>query len=351
MLSPSLPSADPADTADAVDPGLDRRVAQLTAGADNHSAFLTLNEGTEYFETPGVDGFVAYRPTGWLRVQFGGVVAAADDRSRLLEAFLADTCASRQRAMAVQLTPADVDTFRLHGYRINQLGSSYALDLSRQSLAGKHFVQLRNKISRARRAGVRVAEVGVDRPESAELSAQLAELDRQWLAGKGAHELAVLIGERSGPADRFRRLFVAERDGTVLGYISYSPVPGSRPGWLHDLTRRRPDAPPGVMELIVADTIDRLRREAGDGEPGWLHFGFTPFTGLDERHRVPGGSPAVDSVVGLLARHGAKLYPAADQVAYKLKWRPHLVQPDYLAFHGRPSIGAVGRLLRLTRVM
>ena len=79
------------------------------------------------------------------------------DRDRLLGAFLADTRASGQRAMAVQLTPADVDTFRRHGYRINQLGSSYALDLSRQSLAGKHFVQLRNKISRARRAGVLVA--------------------------------------------------------------------------------------------------------------------------------------------------------------------------------------------------
>ena len=62
-------------------------------------------------------------------------------------------------------------------------------------------------------------------------------------------------------------------------------------------------------------------------------------------------SPAVDHIVGLLARRGGKLYPAADQVAYKLKWRPHLIQPDYLAFQGRPSVGALARLLRLTRVI
>ena len=135
-------------------------MAQLAAHADNHSAFLAVNRDTEHFEIPDVDGFVAYRRSGRLRVQFGGVVAATDRRSRLLSAFLADTRVSGQRAMAVQLTPADVDTFRRHGYRINQLGSSYALDLSRHSLAGKHFVQLRNKISRARRAGVLVAEVG-----------------------------------------------------------------------------------------------------------------------------------------------------------------------------------------------
>ena len=186
---------------------------------------------------------------------------------------------------------------------------------------------------------------------TAQLAGQLAELDRQWLSGKGSHELAFMIGERSGPADRCRRLFVAEQDGEVLGYVSFSPVHGPRPGWLHDLTRRRPDAPPGVMELIVSETIERLRREAGRAGPGWLHFGFTPFVGLDEQHRIAGGSKTVDRAIGLLARHGEKLYPAADQVAYKLKWRPHLVQPDYLAFHGRPSIGAVGRLLRLTRVI
>ncbi len=260
--------------------------------------------------------------------------------------------------MAVQLTPLDVDTFRRHGYRINQLGSSYALDLGRQTLAGKHFVQLRNKISRARRAGVVVVEVGVDRPMSPELAAQLTDLDRQWLGAKGSHvhELDFMIGERGGPADRFRRLFVAERDGQVLGYISYSPVYGSRPGWLHDLTRRRPDAPPGVMELIVAETMDRLRAggvaPGSSARPGWLHFGFTPFTGLDDEHRVADSrSPVVDAVIRLIAQHGEKLYPAADQVAYKLKWRPHLVQPDYLAFHGRPRLGAIWRLLRLTRVI
>jgi lysylphosphatidylglycerol synthetase-like protein (DUF2156 family) len=344
-LSPNLPSAE------RIDPLLDRRVAQLAAHADNHSAFLAVNQGTEYFQIPTVDGFIAYRRSGRLRVQFGGVTAAPAHRDRLLRAFLADTWASGHRAMAVQLTPADIGTFHRHGYRINQLGSSYALDLERQSLAGKHFVQLRNKISRARRAGVCVREIGVDAPLSPELADRLAVLDRQWLDTKGSHELAFLIGERNGPADGFRRLLVAERDGLPQGYISFSPVYGSRPGWLQDLTRRSPDAPPGVMELILAEMIDRLRHEAGAEPPGWLHFGFTPFVGLAEQHRVPGGSATVDTVIDLLARRGARLYPAADQVAYKLKWRPQSVEPDYLAFHGRPSIAAVWRLLRLTRVI
>ena len=51
--SPSLLSADRSD------PELDRRVAQLAAHADNHSAFLAVNTGTLYFEIPGLDGFIA----------------------------------------------------------------------------------------------------------------------------------------------------------------------------------------------------------------------------------------------------------------------------------------------------
>lgn len=346
--APLLAAAPPVDAA-----GL------LARYADNPSAFLALNSQIITFAVPGIDGFIAYRQAGRrVRIQFGGVFASPGEQDRLLRAFLDDSRAARARVVAVQLVQSDAECFRRNGYRINQMGSSYALELSRFSLAGKHFVQLRNKISRARRAGVEVVEIGVDMPASAGLSAQLAAIDREWLESKGSgvQELAFLIGERGGPADPMRRLFVAVQDGRPIAYVSYSPVYGSRPGWLYDLSRRIPAAPPGVMELILATTVDRLRSETlshtGVSVPGWLHFGFTPFTGLDPAHRISrAASRTIDAVVGALARYGNALYPAADQVAYKLKWQPHLVAPDYLAFHGRPRLSSVWGLLRLTRVI
>ena len=55
-----------------------------------------------------------------------------------------------------------------------------------------------------------------------------------------------MVGERGGAAGAMRRMFIAtDADGHVLGYITFSPVYGRRSGWLHDLSRRRPDAPPG----------------------------------------------------------------------------------------------------------
>ena len=142
-----------------------------------------------------------------------------------------------------------------------------------------------------------------------------------------------------------RRLFVAQdAQGEPLAYVSFSPTWGPQSGWLHDLSRRRPDAPPGALEHVVVTAVERFRSEGA----GFLHFGFTPFTSLDERHEQPGASALVRRVVGLLATHGRHVYPAADQLAYKAKWGLDVVQPQYVAFDGRPSVRAVWDLLRLT---
>jgi lysylphosphatidylglycerol synthetase-like protein (DUF2156 family) len=195
-----------------------------------------------------------------------------------------------------------------------------------------------------------VAEVGVDIEPSADLDAQLDVIDSDWLRSKGRHvkKLAFMVGERGGPAAKLRRLFVASgSDGFILGYITFSPVYGRHAGWLHDLSRRLSTAPPGTMEVIIAAAIERFRA-AG---VAYLHFGLTPFTKLSDDHELSGRSAIAARVIRLLAAHGEKVYPAADQVAYKHKWVPDLVQPEYVAFSHGVSLGAVWSLLRLTNAV
>lgn len=320
----------------------------LARHAHNPSAFLALNQDTKHFRIPGFDGLIAYRPAGRRTlVQLGGVFAAPPDQETLLAAFLRSAATQRRRVVTVQLTDQDTELYARHGFTVNQLGANYARTLSDFSLAGKKHMQLRNKVSRARRAGVQVAEVGVDLAASSALEEQLAALDAVWLRAKGRHvkELAFLVGERGGPAASLRRLFVARSaDGKVLAYVSFSPAYGRRAGWLHDLSRRDPAAPPGALELVVVSAVERFRAEGA----GHLHFGFTPFTGLAAEHEIPGGSRVAGRIVQLLASHGSAVYPAADQLAYKQKWGPDLVQPEYVGFSGGVRPGAVWSLLRLT---
>ncbi|PAZ09971.1 hypothetical protein CLM62_43630 [Streptomyces sp. SA15] len=313
----------------------------LAEHSDNPSSFLALNSGNEYFRDDRFDGACAYRRSGGYVFQFGGPFTAPEHRARLLDSFVQE---AGPRLVAVQLQRADAELYAGHGFTVNQIGASYAVDLSRFTLRGSRFVRLRNKISRARRAGLEVAEVQHDDDCS-----ELDRLDDTWLRDKGRHvkELRFLVGQRTGPLQRHRRLFVGRIDGTAVGYITYSPVYGSRPGWLHDLSRRLPDAPPGVMEALNATAMERF---VGDGAD-WLHFGFTPFTGLDDAHELPGASRRFTRFARLLADRGQAIYPAASQLEYKEKWAPHAVLPEYIAFLGRPRIGAVWRLLRATNAV
>lgn len=313
--------------------------AAVAEHADNPSAFLALNTGNSYFTVPGLDGVVAYRRSGRHLVVFGAPFGR--DRTALLAAF---TAHARGRVVAVQAQESDVDLYVDAGYTVNQVGASYAVSLAAFTLRGSRFVRLRNKISRATRAGLVVAEV-----PHPEWHARMIALDEEWLRGKGKHAkpLEFLVGEHGGPMQECRRLFVGVLDGELAGYISYSPAYGTRPGWLHDLSRRHPAGPPGVLEAINARAIATFRAE---GVP-WLHFGFTPFTGLSESVEPATASRWFRWLVGQLGRRGAAVYPAATQLAYKQKWAPHAVLPEYVAFSGGASLNGFLQIFRAANAL
>lgn len=314
------------------------------ANSANPSAFLALNEGNRYFTSPGAEGVIAYRRTGRCLVQFGGPFAPEGDYARLLGDFVAHTRAERLRLVGIQLQRADAERYAEQGFTVNQIGASYAVGLADFTLRGTRFMRLRNKISRSLRGGLTVREA-----EASEWEDAMRRLDASWLVSKGKHAkpMEFLVGQHGGEVQKHRRLFVGVIDGELAGYISYSPVYGDRAGWLHDLSRRRPDGPPGVAEAINKYAIEAFRNEG----TGWLHFGFTPFTGLDAQHEVPGHSAAFRWLVHKLWERGDSVYPARTQLAYKEKWAPDVVTPEYIAFRGRASLISFAQVFRAANAL
>lgn len=319
--------------------------ALLRAHADHPSAFLAVNSGTSHFRGRTVPGLIAHRTGRRQAVQFAGPFAAAPDRGALLDEFLAALAARphRPRLTAVQLRREDIALYAARGFAVNQIGSSYGIDLSRFRLAGKALAKVRQNVSRARREGVEVTEVLPGDPDG---GAALEAIDAEWLRAKGRHvkELTFLVGERGGPGAGLRRTFLARHRGRTVAYITYSPVWGSRPGLLYDLTRRSRAAPVGTIELINLTALQRFQEEGA----GWLHLGLTPFAGLDADHEPPCSSRALTRIVGLLGEHGRLVYPARSQEAFKRKWAPHAVEPEFAAFQGGVRLPAVWHLLRTT---
>lgn len=307
--------------------------------SENPSAFLAMSQGTSAFTVPGLDGIIAYRRAGRYLVQFGGPFAAPDDYAPLLDRFVAHAHEQDLEVVGAQLQRADAEVYADRGFTVNQFGASWVVHLPDFTLRGTRFMRMRNKISRAYRAGLHVSEVSAD-----QLSEAIEYIDGVWLRSKGeeARQLEFLVGQIGGPAQEHRRLFVGTIDSKPVGYISYSPVYGSRAGWMHDLSRRVPDDTPGLMEAINSHVIEILRAEGAQ----WLHFGFTPFTGLAQTNELPGHSPAFQWLMHFLWAEGAALYPAQTQLAYKQKWAPEAPIPEYVAFDGQASLSAFAHIFR-----
>ncbi|GAA2260191.1 DUF2156 domain-containing protein [Streptomyces atrovirens] len=308
--------------------------------ADHPSAFLAVNAGTRHYRSDTVPGIVAHLPGRRHHIQFAAPFAPPSARGDLLDDYLRQL--GRGTVLtAVQLRREDLPLYVRRGFAANQAGSSYGIDLGRFTLRGKPLAKIRQNVSRARREGVTVVEAAPGDPAGRR---DLDGIDRAWLRDKGRHvkELSFLIGERGGPGGPLRRTFLARRHGTTVAYITYSPVWGSRPGWLYDLTRRSPRAPVGTIELI---NLTALTAFADEGAR-WLHLGLTPFAGLRPDLEPPTASPTLTRALRQVARRGTALYPARTQEAFKLKWAPHVIEPEYVAFQDRVRAGAVWHLLR-----
>ena len=313
------------------------------SASENPSSFLAVNQGNSYFVLPDRPGVVVYRPAGRYLVQFGGPFAPEDAYLDLVHAFRDFAEHSGRTVAAIQLQERDARIYADSGWTVNQVGASYAVDLATFTLAGSRYMQLRNKISRALRSGLTVVEA-----DYAQWGEGVAEINRVWLPLKGenARPLEYLVGQTGGEMQKYRRLFVGHIDGRIIGYVSYSPVYGKYPGWMHDLSRRRPDSPAGVMEAINKAAIDAFLSE---GVP-WLHFGFTPFTSMSDQREVTGHSLAFKWLMRYLWEDQI-VYPASTQLAYKEKWNPTLVTTEYAGFPEAASVEGFVNVWRAANAM
>lgn len=338
--SPSASHATPRDDRGETDP-----VDHLARLADHSSAFLTVNTGMRHYAGRSVDGLVAYRDGGRRHAfELCGPFALPRDRPSLLREFRDWTRARGRRLTALQLSRTEAELYAHEGFTVNQMGSTYSLDTADFHLRGTRFMRIRNKLSRARRQGVTV-----ESHPSRDADPELDAIDSQWLAAQGRHarEFKLMVGERGGPGAPHRRIFVARHEGRIVAYASYSPVYGERPGWLYDLTRRVPDAPVGAIEAIFVCGLETVASEGAR----WLHLGLTPFAHLSDAHELDGAasrwlSRAVRSIGGR-----DWIYPTSTQLAFKMKWAPTVIEPEYIAFEGSPSLGAAWQLARTSGVV
>lgn len=187
---------------------------------------------------------------------------------------------------------------------------------------------LRAQFNRARNKGVIVIEWSI---EKARDNPALIACLREWLAAKGLPPLHFLVEPDTLSRLFDRRVFVAERDGEVIGFVLLSPVP-ARNGWLFEQFVHRPGSPNGTVELMI-DTAMRALAASGCN---YATLGLSP---LSTRAEIqPFQNPVwLRALLAWMRAHGKRFYNFEGLDAFKAKFRPERWEPVF-AISNEPTV-------------
>jgi phosphatidylglycerol lysyltransferase len=287
----------------------------------NAVAYQILNPGMQHWfsrDREAVAGFVSF---GGVRVVAGGPVCAPERLAAAAAELEAEAEASRERVL---FFGAGARLEQVYGERADhslvRLGAQPVWDPAGWGAIVQGKASLRAQLNRARNKGVRIDEWP---PARARGSAALHTVLREWLATRGLPPLSFLVVPDLLDNVDDRRVFVAERQGRVVGFLIGTPVP-ARNGWLVEEWPRTRDAPNGTTHSLVDAA---MRAFAADGSD-YVTLGLAPLA----EHSGGGteGQPAwLRAVLGWIRAHGRRFYNFVGLETFKASMQPMAWEPIF----------------------
>lgn len=289
----------------------ERVLALLRRHGFNTTSFQALEDGLAYWWHDD-DACVAYAASRSAWVAAGAPIAAHERIELVARAFVDAARANGRRAVffASQARLASLEHFTSV-----QVGLQPVWDPRAWPQAVERSRSLREQLRRATAKGVVVRYAGAQ--ELAEPGSHtrhaIERLVQRWLATRGMSPMSFLVRVEPFTFLDERRVFVAERDGTIVAFLGAIPV-YARDGWFVEDLVRDPQAPNGTMELLV----DAAMRGAAAEGSTWVTLGLAP---------LAGDVPAWMSHIAWLSR---PLYDFAGLHAFKAKLAPSAWEPVYV---------------------
>lgn len=292
-----------------------------------------------YFWSGSGQAFIAYRLIRGVALTLGDPVGPVNERAALLEDFSA-YCRRQDWVNAVYLASP---TYRrlcldasLYAYKI---GEEAVIETASFSTQGKAGAPVRHAMARARRDGVTVRIwQGEALPD--DIFASMRRLSQAWLAARGS---SLQMGFSMGrfPADWTPDLLTSaaiDASGQVCAFQTWTPLYAGG-GWSLDNMRRTEHTPPGVMELLITETI--LWASARGAER--MSLGLAPLAGL-QRDETSGERDTdltqltrLERGAGFLHQRRLLLGDYASLYPFKAKFRP-VWEARYLVVSDRAAL-------------
>lgn len=287
----------------------------------NTTAYQILNPGISHWFAAAGDAVVGYVEKCGVRIVAGAPVCR---EHRLAEVAAEFESASAKSGLSACYFCAES---RLESVLRNSTGHSMAL-LGAQPVwqpqiwpqIFEHHSSLKAQLNRARNKGVTVTEWTAER---ASHNPELLRCLQEWLATRSFPTLHFLVEPMTLERLYDRRIFVAERQNKIIGFVMASPVP-RRDGWLIEQIIRGQGAVNGTSELM----IDAAVRALAESNCSFLTLGLSPLS----QRAVIETEPApfwLRVLLNWVRAHGRRFYNFDGLDAFKTKFHPERWEPIF----------------------
>ena len=258
----------------------ERRVvrALVDAYGSDSLSFFALRRDKSYLFSPSRRAFLAYRVVAGTALVSGDPVGEESEIDELLAELRRIVRAHGWRLAVVGASGEHLERYRALGLKPVAIGEEAVLLPREFSLEGRAIRKVRQSVSRLRKAGYSFRVVPADEVAPA-TGTELEDVSAAWLGGETERGFSMAIDDLHVPGTV---LALAEDPaGRVGGFLHLAPSPAGG-GWSLSAMRRRPDAPNGLTEFLVVETLG-WAREAGATE---LSLNFCALTDFLAPERV-----------------------------------------------------------------
>lgn len=247
------------------------RVRRLTLlYGQNPVSYLALEHDKKYFFSSRIEGVCAYTIVQDVFIISSDILCHPDDAPVFLHEILDYCQKNTYQILLINITDQLRPLYESLGFAVVKYGEDACFDLANYHLAGGKVAKVRAAINHADKAGIEVKEYRPLTARDEDIERQLHQITAEWLKSKGGYELHFTMGGTglSDPLDR-RYFYACDPNGTILGFVVFLPYSD---GYLADVTRRRGNAPQGVLEKIIYEAFMQFKEEG----VVWGNMGLSP---------------------------------------------------------------------------
>src|ERR1041385_7621131 len=297
----------------------------LRSHGDNTVSAFALDDGIDWFFSANGRAVIAYRFESDVLLVIGDPIGPAEEIPPLLESF-ERFCREHDWTFAFyQARPERLAQYRSRGWRAVHVGEDPVLWTDRFTLAGPAMGVVRRQVGKLERSGYEVRHFVpgrrslTDAPDHARIVDALREISADWLHGREGGEKGFCMGRFDPSTLDDVWLAIAWHPGTgqIDAFCTWTPV-WARRGWALDLVRRRPEAPTGIMELLVTRSVEEARAH-GDT---MLSLSLSALVKVDPATGEPDSSPATDPARAFLIERLSRFYDFQGLFRWKRKFSP-----------------------------